>query len=195
MIKNKWLFASILLVIISISYWTVFVVRDYNSYHAYWDVGSSAYDMFYHINYWQSFSVLQYLVFANHIAPVQLLILPIYAVFPSALTLLIVQEVILSLTGIIVYLVADGLLKSGPISFALSFAYLANPGMHGIILFDYHSEFLIVPLILILFYSYMKGRKIHVCPVPLPTSARDGIRTGSGADARRQPAGVRVQVR
>jgi uncharacterized membrane protein len=115
--------------------------------------------MFYHINYPQAVGGLQYLVFANHISPIELLIMPIYALFSSALTLLIVQEVALSLTGLIVYFVAKDLLKNEPIALALCFAYLVNPGMHGMILFDYHSEFLIIPLFLLVFYSYMKNKK------------------------------------
>lgn len=158
--RFSWYFKiAVILVIASITYWAVFSINAYNSYHEYSDVGIDAYDMFYHVTYPDVVHGLQYLVFANHIAPDEVLVLPFYALYESSLTLLFVQDVVLSLTGLIVFFVVRDLLKSEKFALLFCFAYLVNPGMHGMLIWDYHAEFLITPFYLLAFYFLMKGKK------------------------------------
>lgn len=154
-----YLYAAAAAALISIVYWSLFAINAYNTFHEYHDVGDAAYSMYYHTNYPNQISGLQYLVFTNHIAPDQLLLLPIFYLFPEALTLLFVQAIVISLTGLLLFFVVKELSKSKAWGFIFCIVFLINPGVHGILIFDYHVEFLIIPLMLLVFYFYMKVNK------------------------------------
>ncbi len=158
--KDKYLIAAIMLTLASVAYWSAFAVNAYSTYHEYTDLGQFAYDMYYHIHYLSAEHGLQFIVFANHITPDLILLLPIFAVAQSALTLLIAQAIILSLTGMVLFLVARDILKSDKIAIVLAFAFLANPGMHGMLVFDFHVESLIPIFLLLTFYFAVKNRKL-----------------------------------
>jgi hypothetical protein len=115
--------------------------------------------MYYHINHPAIVYGLQYLIFGNHIAPDQILVLPIFLFFPSTLTLEIVQSAILALTGLVLFFVAKDILKSEKIAMLLSLAFLLNPGIWGMLIFDYHTELFIPLFFLLTFYSIVKNRK------------------------------------
>jgi uncharacterized membrane protein len=103
---------------------------------------------------------LQYLVFANHISLDEaLFILPLYAAYQSPLTLILIQALILSFTSVLIYYICKRFIKNNKISFVLALAYLLNPGMQGMLFFEFHEEFLIIPLILLTFYFYMTVNK------------------------------------
>lgn len=62
---------------ISALYWFLFALNAYNAFHEYADLGFFAYNMWYDLHYTAAVSGLQFLVFANHIAPDQLLGAPV----------------------------------------------------------------------------------------------------------------------
>ena len=157
--EKVWLFLAISMTIVSMIYWTAYVFNAYSTFHEYYDAGVAAYSAYYHIHYPQLIGGLEYIIFWNHVEPTQLLTLPIFALFPSTLTLLIIQELVLSLTGLIIFFVARDLLKSGLWGVIFSLAFLVNPGMHGMIIYDYHAEFLFFPFFILAFYGYMKANK------------------------------------
>ena len=156
--KSKYFIASVIATVISIFYWSVFSLNAYNTYHEYSDLGLFAFDMYYHINFASAVHGLQYFVFANHIAIDQLLILPIFAVFTSALSLLIIQTLVVSATGLVIFLVSRDIIKNEKISLLLCLAFLINPGTFGILIFDYHAEMMIPLLFILTFYFYFKKR-------------------------------------
>lgn len=157
--SNKYLWIMIAAVLISTLYWSFFSIHSYNTYHVYGDVGIEAYDMYYHIHYPSIVHGLQYLVFAQHVAPDQLFVMLAFFLAPSALTLLIIQATIISLTGLVVFLIARDLLKSEKTAMLLGLAFLLNPGIWGLLIFDYHAEMLIPLFFLLTFYSIVKNRK------------------------------------
>ena len=67
--------------------------------------------MYYHLHYPNIVWGLQYLIFGNHIAPDLILVLPMYAIFQSALTLLFIQAAVLSVTGLVLFAVLETFLK------------------------------------------------------------------------------------
>ncbi len=154
------LIAAIVLVTASACYWFAYSINANGTFHTFGDVASPAYDMYYHIHYPGVVHGLQYLSFAAHLAPDQLLVLPIFYLYQSSLTLLLVQAAVLSLTGLLVFFVAKRLLKDSFIGLLLCFAYLINPGVHGLLVFDYHVEFLIIPFMLLTFYFFMERKRI-----------------------------------
>lgn len=158
--KDRYLIAVMLLTLASIIYWSAFSINAYNTYHEYTDLGQFTYDMYYHIHYLAAEHGLQYIVFANHITPDLILLLPVFAVVQSALTLLILQAIILSLTGLALFFVARDILKSEKIALIMAFALLANPGMHGMLVFDFHVESLIPLFMLLTFYFAIRDRRV-----------------------------------
>jgi uncharacterized membrane protein len=152
--------AAIILVALSTCYWSAFSINANYTFHTYWDVGVYANDMYYHIYHPGVVHGLQYLSFGEHIAPDQLLVLPIFYLYQSALTLMIVQAVALSLTGLLVFFIASRLLKNSLFGLLLCFAFLISPGMHGMLVFDYHAEFLIIPFVLLTFYFFMEMKRL-----------------------------------
>ncbi len=154
-----YLYAAIAITVLSIAYWAMYVVNAYGTFHDYEGIGIPAYGMFYDVHYVYEMSPLQMFVYGNHLAPDQVFLLVPYFFIQSPLTLLIAQDIILSATGLLVFFVARDLLRSDGLGLMLCFAYLANPGMHGMLIFDYHEEYLIVPFYILTFYYYMKLNK------------------------------------
>ncbi len=134
-------------------------MHAYNTYHEYPDVGIYSFDMYYHLHYPGIVNGLQYLVFGNHIAPDQLLALPLFLLLPSAVTLEVFQSIVLALTGLVIFFIAKDLLKNEKVAMLLALAFLLNPGIWGMLIFDYHAEMFIPLFLLLTFYSMVKNRK------------------------------------
>ncbi|MCL4365406.1 MAG: DUF2079 domain-containing protein [Candidatus Marsarchaeota archaeon] len=158
LLRSRYFLIACAAVLVSSVYWSAFALNAYNTYHEYSDLGIFAFDMFYHIHFASVVAGLQYLIFANHIAPDQLLVLPIFDLFQSSLTLLFVQAILVSLTGIAIFLVSRSIIRDERIALLLCLAFLINPGTFGLLVFDYHAE-IMIPLFLILaFYFYFNRR-------------------------------------
>jgi uncharacterized membrane protein len=90
-------------------------------------------------------TVEQYIVpsgsfFGTHFSPVLFLVLPIYALFPSPNTLLIMQSCVLALGALPLYLLARKELGNDYLAAIVSCTYLAYPFVQGINWFDFHVE-------------------------------------------------------
>ena len=103
---DVWLVLAGLLTVANFTYWCLYSLNAYNTFHEFGDLGAFAYDMYYHLHYPNIVWGLQYLIFGNHIAPDLILVLPMYAIFQSALTLLFIQAAVLSVTGLVLFVVA-----------------------------------------------------------------------------------------
>ena len=153
---RKYLLLAILLTLLSSTYWIIFQINSYNTFHMTDDGGRVPMAMYYAINYPGSVQGFQHIIFQSHIAPDQWLLFPIFYLFPSPITLMIAKTVILSLTGLFLFFLARYLTKSPLLSLLFCFMYFINPGVTGMQIADYHVEILIVPLYLLTFYYYMR---------------------------------------
>lgn len=150
------LYIAVIATLVSAAYWSLVSVQLYYNFKTSFDLAQIESSMYYAIHYPSVVGGLQYIVFATHVAVDQFLVLPLFYLYPYGITLLILQAAILSFTGLLVFLIARDLKLGSIVSLALCIAYLLNPGMHGMILHDYHAEFLIIPFTLMIFYFYMK---------------------------------------
>lgn len=75
-----------------------------------------------------------------HFSPILLIILPIYALYPAAPTLLVIKTFILALGAYPLYRLAKHCLKTRLWGSLFSAAYLLNPMLQGINWFDFHPE-------------------------------------------------------
>jgi uncharacterized membrane protein len=95
--------------------------------------------------------------FGFHFQPILFVILPVYALYQSPLTLLIVQSLVMGLGAIPVYWVAkDELGKFAGTFFAM--LYLLHPALHGVNWFEFHPE-AFAPVLLSLSFYYFKRRR------------------------------------
>ncbi len=148
--------AAIIITVIALAYWAIFELNEYNTFHLWSDSGVATFSMYYKIHYSGALPILQYLSLNNHIAPDQLLLLPIFAIWQSVVMLLLIKVFVVVITGLMLYFISRDLLKNEYIAFALMLFYFVNPGVIGIIIADYRVEILFMPFYLLTFYYYMK---------------------------------------
>lgn len=96
--------------------------------------------------------------FRMHFDPMLLLLLPIYAIYPSPLTLLVLQSLFLALGAIPVYLLAKYELKSSSSGLVFALLYLIYPPMQGVNWYDFHPECLIPVLLISAFYCLKREK-------------------------------------
>jgi uncharacterized membrane protein len=150
----------ILLMIAYAAYFSYFTILKHHAFNtAAYDLGIFTQYMWTTLNGHGLFyaSVLGGSCFAWHFQPILFFILPIYAAFPHAETLLVLQTVVLALGALPVYWIAKDELGT-KVGVAFSALYLLYPALHGINSFDFHPVALAVPILLFCFYMFQKKR-------------------------------------
>ena len=104
-----------------------------------------------HVNPSQNF-------FGAHFSPVLLLTIPIYALFQSPITLLVLQSFILGLAALPTYWIARDKLNSKLWGLTFAAAFLLHPALHGINCYDFHTE-AFVPLFFLLAFYYLDNKQ------------------------------------
>ncbi|MCW3989906.1 MAG: DUF2079 domain-containing protein [Candidatus Bathyarchaeota archaeon] len=95
---------------------------------------------------------------AIHFSPILLTIFPIYALFPSVLTLLFLKSAILSAAAIPLYYISRKLTGSDLTSLIISVAYLLNPGLQGANWFDFQPQ-IFIPLLVFTTFLFLLERR------------------------------------
>ena len=98
--------------------------------------------------------------FAVHISPIYYLLLPLYYIFPSPLTLQIGQAVVLASGVIPVLLLAKKYRLSAKASCAVVLIYALFPAISTGCFYDIHENCFLAPLLLWLFYFFEKEKWI-----------------------------------
>ncbi|MCL5784965.1 MAG: DUF2079 domain-containing protein [Patescibacteria group bacterium] len=107
-------------------------------------------------------TILHQLTLADHFGPIMLLLSPIYTLFPSAVTLLIIQAAFVAFSSIPIFLIAQDKLKNILISFLITLAYLTSPGLLSAIGFDFHlATISVLPLSWLLYAWYFKKWNLY----------------------------------
>lgn len=96
-----------------------------------------------------------------HFDPVLFLIVPLYAIWPNVIILILLQAIALGLAIFPLYLIAKNQLNSRILVFAFIFAYFISRSVRGIGLLDFHTDSFLVPLSFWAFYFLIKGRIIQ----------------------------------
>ena len=98
--------------------------------------------------------------FTVHISPIYYLILPIYFLFSTPLTLQIISSLIISSAIIPIYLLTKNYNFKPSMSLLICLIYsLYTPAICSII-YDFHENIFLTPLLLWIFYFYEKNKKI-----------------------------------
>ncbi|MBN1658065.1 MAG: DUF2079 domain-containing protein [Anaerolineae bacterium] len=93
-----------------------------------------------------------------HLEPVLLVLAPLYAVAPSAATLVLVQVVALALVAVPLYLLAADVLRASPWALAFPLLYLLSPAAHNAALSYFHPVTLGVLPALAAVWAVCRGR-------------------------------------
>ncbi|MFH1622514.1 MAG: DUF2079 domain-containing protein [Candidatus Omnitrophota bacterium] len=123
-------------------------------------------------------SILSIPFLGNHLDLTLFLIVPIYALFSSPLTLLFLQTLFMGLAIIPLYLLAKDLLDK---KFALLFSilYLIYPALHFVNQYEFHPVSFVIFFFLSMFYFFEKKRFIpFLCFMFLSLSCKENISLG-----------------
>lgn len=149
-----------MLAIASTIYWIVILTRAYNTFaDGTGDLALYSYNLYFNIHYPNIANGLQFIVTSNHITPDMIFIMPIYYLYQHSIALIYVQTVVLCMSSFLVFYATRKLVKDSTLALLFSVAFLLNPGITGILAFDFHAEFLLVPTYILTFYFYMTSNK------------------------------------
>lgn len=98
-----------------------------------------------------------YNILGDHFSPILILLAPFYRIFPSAVTLLLAQALLMASSVTIVSATAARLLTRRK-GLALGFAYGLSWGMQRAVDFDFHEIAFAVPLLAMVLRSMLLGR-------------------------------------
>lgn len=97
-------------------------------------------------------------LFGDHVVFIMVLFVPLYWLWPTPETLLVVQSVALAVGGYPVYLLARKVLKSRWFALIPTAAYLLYPALGWLNLENFHPDSLYVPLALFALYFMLQRR-------------------------------------
>jgi len=91
------------------------------------------------------------------------ILLPFYALYPSPVTLIVLQSIIVPLAAIPLYLLARLQLKDRMLALLVTALFLLYPPLHGLSQFDFHVEMFLPPLALTaLYYLHMESWRQYI---------------------------------
>ena len=102
----------------------------------------------------------------GHFSPILGLVALVYLVVPDPETLLVVQAAVLAASVVPLYLLTLHETGRANLSLLLSGAYLLNPGLHGLVRYDFHVE-VFVPLFVFLLYYFRSKADFKLFSVAL----------------------------
>lgn len=90
-----------------------------------------------------------------HVEPILLALVPIYALFPSATTLIVVQAIALTLAAVPLYALAADALGPPTLALAIPLLYYLSPAVHNAVLADFYPVTLgVLPAMAALFFVW-----------------------------------------
>jgi uncharacterized membrane protein len=95
-------------------------------------------------------------MFGIHFAPILLLIVPLYSIVPSPITLLALQSAGIALAAYPIFRLAQCWNISSNLSLAFAISYLLNPVVQGVNWYDFHPEAFIPVFVLFAIYFFQK---------------------------------------
>ena len=104
----------------------------------------------------QGDGIVSRLVF--HADFILILLAPLYLIWENPKMLLLTQTIVLAFGSIFVYLISKEVLKNKQISLIFAFAYLINPAVNWVNLYDFHPVALATTFLLAAFYFLIKKR-------------------------------------
>lgn len=108
------------------------------------------------LNSWSPIRELNLL--GDHFHPIFFLFVPFYKIFPRAETIVIIQALLVVISGYPIYLMAKKRFKNVILANVLVFAFLSFAGIQAALEFDFHAIAIAVPLLVFAFYFLVERR-------------------------------------
>ena len=103
-------------------------------------------------------SILSFSILADHVQPILFLLTPVYWLFSSPLTLIVIQSLAIAIGSIPLFLLGRKYLKHEIAAFALFVGYFFVPALWYPALFDFHPLTLAVPFLMYAVYFLVEKR-------------------------------------
>lgn len=143
------------MIIVYFAFFTFYMLSKHYSFTTYWlDLG------IYDHNLWNilNFGDPSFPFGAIHQSQLMYFLLPAYAIFPHAETLLVIQSLVVPLGALPLYRLAKMELRMTSVALALAGLYLLYPALHGVSSYDFHLEAFLPTLFLSAMYFYRAER-------------------------------------
>ncbi len=144
---------------------TPLIIHKHNMYASFgWDLGTFAQTLNSTLEGKLMYSTTQLYAVKDgnhlliHFTPILLLLVPIYALAPSAITLLIIKSIITFSAAYPLYLLSKRLISSIFISILVALIFLLYPLLHGALWFDFQFSIFFPLLIFLNAYAYLSNR-------------------------------------
>lgn len=123
-------------------------------------------------------SILGFSFLGNHLNLILFLIAPLYAVFPSALTLLLLQTLFIALGAIPLYLIAREILDK-KLALFFSLIYLIFPALHFCNYYEFHPVTFVPFFFMFMFYYFQKEKFVpFICFMFLVLLCKENMALG-----------------
>jgi uncharacterized membrane protein len=184
--RRSWPTAAVVaMALFYIAYMSFFTVRNHHRFNTYtWDLGQIN-NQFYNFLHGHPFRCTALIregdwsELRNHAEATMFFLLPIYALWPAAETLLVLQAVLLGAAGLSLYRFSARRL-SRPMAAAVTAAYYLYPPLHGAQFFDIHFQPLAAAFLLAAIDFFDSGRmRLFVIAFVLAIGCREDIPVGT----------------
>ncbi len=112
----------------------------------------------------------------DHASLILVLLIPLYWIVPSTITLLVVQAIVVAGGAIPMYLLAQRILGNRAMAFCAAFLWLANPALNGGAMENFHPDsFLALFIPLVLFAAFSRKWKLFAVAVLLSLLVKEDV--------------------
>ena len=112
----------------------------------------------------------------DHASLILLLLLPLYWIAPSTITLLVVQAIVVAGGAIPMYLLAKHILNSSAMAFCIALMWLANPALNGGAMENFHPDsFLALFIPLVFFAAFTRKWRLFAIAVLLSLLVKEDV--------------------
>jgi uncharacterized membrane protein len=155
--KRPWI-ASVVLVSVAFLVFAAYSIERYLAFQTnFFDLGLDSNSIWRTVNgysSWQSLMLPSTPGHINHISPILGAVALIYWIVPDPRTLLVLQSAVVAGAALPLYFLALRETRSPLASVLVAGLYLANPGLAGIVRYDFHPESFIPLFIFLVYYAY-----------------------------------------
>jgi uncharacterized membrane protein len=154
---------AIVFAVLYMLFWDFYALQRYNTFSStFFDIGLADYNLYTYSNYPAFTTGLQYFVFMNHLTFFMPLLLLVYRLLGNPFSFIWLQNFFIAATAVVIYLIGRNALKSKKIGIALGIAFLLNPGVWSLSVFDAHLEGLLPFFYLLSLYYYMRNSRLFI---------------------------------
>ena len=156
-IKNNFIWFVLLVFFVVFSLHSLLRYWNYNTFS--WDLGLYVQQVWLYSHTFSFYNTVRGTnLLSDHFGLILYLFAPIYRLFPRAETLLIIQALLVVLSGYPIYKIAEDKLKNRFIAIVLLVAYLSSTGIRSSIDFDFHLATIAVFFYAIFLYFWLEKK-------------------------------------